>query len=306
MLRHLMTLRVFAEPEPETVKHTAASKLLLDRGTFLNTKFISHDTFQTAAVHLKALEKWGHETLAPNETAHNIAHNSDKPFFEWLRDEPKGAQDFADLMAYLFKSSARGHTSLLESYDWNKLGKITMVDVGGSSGHCSIAIAKVNPDMTFIVQDLPNIAAQSSDPATTIVPPELRDRITFQGHDMLEEQPVLADAYFMRMVLHDWPDDFCVKALANIAKAMARRQGSRLYIVDSVLPAPSELLTVLERPMRVADLQMTIIHNGMERQLDEWDALFRRGHQALAIQRVVRMPQSPHAIIELQLDEKLL
>lgn len=303
-LRQLMTLHVFDEPEPEFVAHTAASKRLLVRGVKLNNQFLVRETLKWAAFQVDAIDMWGNDSSDPTHTPHNLAFNTDKPVFEWLREDPVRAGEFAEIMEYLFKQNSRGHVRLMNSYDWAALGDATMVDVGGSSGHCSVIVAQANPHITCIVQDLPNVVARAGDPATTIVPPGLRDRITFKEHDLLQPQEVAADVYFMRMVLHDWPDAFCEKALAHTADAMARRgPGARLLIVDSILPTAGDWPAVLERPVRVADLQMNLAHGGKERQLDEWAALFRRGHPRLAIRRVVKDATSPLAILELHLTE---
>ncbi|TDZ14713.1 O-methyltransferase aurJ [Colletotrichum orbiculare MAFF 240422] len=300
-LRHLMTLRVFAEPAPEHVGHTAASKRLLARGVRLNNGFLCRETFKMAAFQVDAIDKWGHDSADADRTAHNMAHGTELPIFRYLRETSLRADDFGELMAYLFKSASRGHERLLGSYDWAALGAVTMVDVGGSTGHCSVVVARANPDMKFVVQDLPHVVASASNPATCTVPADLRGRITFQGHDMMQPQPVVADVYFMRMVLHDWSDPACEKALAQLAGAMERRPGSRLLVVDSILPPAGQWPTVVERPIRVADLQMGLVHNGKERQLDEWADLFRRGDARFFISRIVQQERSPLAIMEVML-----
>ncbi|TIC91227.1 O-methyltransferase bik3 [Colletotrichum higginsianum] len=188
-LRHLMTLRVFHESEPEHVTHSAASKTLLDSGVKLYNSFLCNETSKLAVFQTDAIEKWGHDCVEPDQTAHNIAHRTNKPIFQYLSENPARAADFGQLMRYLFKTAAIDSEMLLQSYNWSALGAATVVDVGGSTGHCSVFIAKTNPALSFIVQDLQHVIADASDPAKCVVPAEMSNRIVFQVHDMMDPQP---------------------------------------------------------------------------------------------------------------------
>ncbi|KAH9865611.1 hypothetical protein J1614_009196 [Plenodomus biglobosus] len=248
-----------------------------------------------------AIDKWGHDSAAVNQSAHNIGNNTDQDFFEYIRESSFRSEKFAELMSYLFKIASRGNERLLGLYDWASLGNCTMVDVGGSTGHCSVFVARCSPAINFIIQDLPLVVARSSDPETSTVPLDLQNRISFQAHNIMESQPVVAEVYFLRMILHDWSDPDCEKVFSHLAAAMEKKPGSRSLIVDSILPRPGTLPTVVERPMRAADLQMGLVFNGKERHYEEWESLLRRGHPLLAIKRVVQEDQGPMAIIEVSL-----
>lgn len=54
-----------------------------------------------------------------------------------------------------------------------------MEQVGGGNGHVSIAIAEKAPDLTFIVQDRPEVVAA----AEQQLPPDLKDRVQFKALD---------------------------------------------------------------------------------------------------------------------------
>jgi hypothetical protein len=73
-------------------------------------------------------------------------------------------------------------------------------------------LAKTYPELNLVVQDLPDVIAN------TVVPDECKDCIKFIAHDFFEEQqPVKgADVYFMCLVLMDWPDDKVVHAISSI------------------------------------------------------------------------------------------
>lgn len=78
---------------------------------------------------VKATEKWG-ETTAPNQTAYNIYHGTELPFFQHLKAQPQLGAGFEAFM----RSRAVSHTGssvehLLAAFDWESLGASTVVDV---------------------------------------------------------------------------------------------------------------------------------------------------------------------------------
>lgn len=120
--------------------------------------------------------------------------------------------------------------------------------VGGSRGHVSVAIAKAAPSMYFVVQDNPDILkAGEAD-----LPPELRPRFQFMPFDFFNPQQPLPNpektAYFLRLILHDWADPYCIKILRNLISAL--KNGSKVFISESILPPPGTVNRVLEKLAR--------------------------------------------------------
>jgi hypothetical protein len=85
---------------------------------------------------------------------------------------------------------------------------------------------------------------------------------------MFREVP-RADAYFMKMILHDWNDEECVKILSNIQKASP--SGGRIFIVEHVVPGP-------ETPhfAKLFDIHMMCALTGRERTEKEYAVLLER------------------------------
>lgn len=141
----------------------------------------------------------------------SLAHNTDKSVFEYMEAHPDKAKRFAGAMSSF--ASYRGHRPefLARGYPWASLGNKAVVDVGGSDGNYSIALAQSFPQLKFIVQDLPAVvtAVNSKRP----VPVGLEDRVTFMEHDMFTEQPVSADVYMFGFVFHDLPDKYVARIL---------------------------------------------------------------------------------------------
>lgn len=136
--------------------------------------------------------------------------------------------------------------SLVEGYSWKALGKGLVVDVGGSFGHCSYAIAATAPDLSFIVQDLDEVVQAAK---TGRVKAQEEGKIKFEAHDFFEPQPIKnADIYLLRLICHDHSDKYAAKILANIVSAMGPT--SRIIIMDGVLPPPGTLTRAEERKLR--------------------------------------------------------
>jgi hypothetical protein len=125
---------------------------------------------------------------------------------------------------------------LVDNYDFGALGKVTIVDVGGSHGQVAIAIAKRFPEVTCIVQDLPDTICGLQDH----IPGDLKGRILGMQHDFLTPQTVRgADVFLLRWILHDWSDKYCIEILRNLIPGL--KKGSKIIINDVVIPEPNQL-----------------------------------------------------------------
>ena len=61
----------------------------------------------------------------------------------------------------------------------------------------------------------------------------LQDRCKYIKGDMFEQVPS-ADLYLMKMILHDWNDDECIKILSNIHKSASDK--SKVFIIEHIVP----------------------------------------------------------------------
>jgi hypothetical protein len=69
------------------------------------------------------------------------------------------------------------------------------------------------------------------------------------AHDFFEEQPVKgADVYYYRWTLHNWSDKYCIKTLKALSPAL--KKGSRVLIMDVVMPPPGILPNDVDRKLR--------------------------------------------------------
>ncbi|PNH47456.1 hypothetical protein VD0004_g823 [Verticillium dahliae] len=178
----------------------------------------------------------------------------------------------------------------LHDFPWASLGAATVVDVGGGVGGFCLQLSHLYPDLKFVLQDRgPAIVKAQNEVWPRENPAALAaGRIQFVAHDFFEKNPVPeADVYWLRYVLHDWSDDYCVRILSGIRQSMGPR--SRILICDQVMntthgcsdlpPAPEPLLPnwgYYTRYSHQRDLAMMAIINGIERKPDEFRELVER------------------------------
>jgi hypothetical protein len=144
--------------------------------------------------------------------------------------------------------------------------RVFIVDIGGGNGGAMKEIREAYPALKgkIIVQDLARVV-DNVPPGS--LPPELD--IHHQVHDFWTPQPIRnATVFFMKRVLHDWPDDLCKKLLRHVVDAMA--PDSRLLIGDTVMPD-----RVQREDLYCYWMDMTMLtFAGMERSEADWRELF--------------------------------
>ena len=150
-------------------------------------------------------------------------------------------------MESMTSNPGQSPSHLANGYPWGALPSgATVVDMGGSKGHVSVAIAKKHPHLQFVVQDLPEVIREES--LGEDVDKSVRKRIAFMEHDFLTEQTVKGRVFLLRWVLHDWPDHYVVRILRNLRSVL--RKGDKVVVNDQIMPGPGVLNVVLEKQIR--------------------------------------------------------
>ncbi|KAJ5153184.1 uncharacterized protein N7482_009662 [Penicillium canariense] len=307
--RMAMTSGLFTEPIPNHIAHSPTSAMIASNPNLLLwSEFMTEVGIPTASAFADATQRWP-GSLSNTETAYNLAFDTPLPLFEHLKTLPTRTEQFAGYMKSVTNSEGTSLKHLVSGYDWAALPQDSVVvDVGGSTGHGSIAIAETFPDLRFIVQDLETNAdagRESLAKAENEAQKDLADRITFQAHDFFQDQPIVgADVYLLRMIIHDWSDDDSVRILSRIVKAMEpNKTKSTLVIMDSVLPLPGQLPATLERLLRLRDLTMRQVFNSRERAPEEWSALMARVDPSLKLVRTAKPFGSVLSVMEWKLED---
>ena len=245
ILRMAMTSNYFYEPRPGYVAHTAGSKLLLDPHINDTVGYIMDETFPSAGRIGATVEKFG-TSEERNASCWNVAHGVDLPLFEFLETNPVRMTRFLGHMESLGGTEGYNIKHLLAGYDWRGLGAGTVVDIGGSVGHASFAIAEVAPELKFVVQDLENVITGVKD---RVKNRKNIERISFEVNDFFEMQPVKdAEVYLLRFICHDYSDNYSAKILRNVVEAMGSK--SRIVVMDGITPLPRAMSNHEERKSR--------------------------------------------------------
>ncbi|KAL3451854.1 O-methyltransferase-domain-containing protein [Aspergillus insuetus] len=244
--------------------------------------------------------KWP-RSLSWAHTSYNFANDTELPFFEHLAQLPERKARLQGLMKAVSSLQKHNLKHTIAGFDWANLGEATVVDLGGSTGHVSIALAREFPSLKFVVQDLPEVIENvPSHLASLSDSTALASKITYLAHSFLTPQPIQGAAiYFLRMILHDWPTDNAIKILSHLVPALVKN--SRIIVMDSLLPDPGSVPLAKEMLLRVQDLTVLQNFNAGERALEDWRQIFARVEGGLEV-RAIRQPVgSTMAFIELGL-----
>jgi hypothetical protein len=178
--------------------------------------------------------------------------------FEYLKQNPAEAQIFNDAMTDL---STIESPAVADAYNFEGIRSI--VDVGGGHGLLLATILKKNAHMKGTLYEMPHVLEGAKNgPLKPIM-----DRCTFASGDMFSSVPAGADAYIMKYIIHDWPDDACVKILKACRKGV--NSGGKLLVVDNVILPGNDF-----SPGKFLDLQMLIFPSGCERTEKQFRQLF--------------------------------
>jgi hypothetical protein len=138
-----------------------------------------------------------------------------------------------------------------------------VVDLGGADGDFVLGLMEADPQLQGQVLELPHAVEGARSLAEKR---GLSARFSAIAGGFFQEIPS-ADLYLLKMIMHDWDDDQCVTILRNCRTAV--REGGRALVVEMVIGE----LGKPDFATRV-DMNMLNVTHGMEREFDEYDALF--------------------------------
>ncbi len=177
--------------------------------------------------------------------------------FEYMKQNPEEGRMFNDAMTAI---SMIDSPAVADAYDFG--GIHCIVDVGGGHGLLLATILKRNPHLKGTLYDMSHVVeGAKSGPLKPMM-----DRCTLASGDMFASVPAGADAYIMKHIIHDWPDDLCIQLLQGCRKGV--NPGGKLLVVDNVIETGNEFSSG-----KFLDLQMLIFPGGCERTENEFRTL---------------------------------
>ncbi|MGO8818648.1 MAG: methyltransferase [Terriglobia bacterium] len=196
-------------------------------------------------------------------------------FFTYLASHP---DDAAIFNAAMTQGVSWTTSVLLAAYDFSRFTRL--VDVGGGEGALLRDVLTATPGIRGVLFDLPTVVSG----ATEILTGDIAARCQVVGGDFFGSVPEGADAYILKGVIHDWPDEDAVKILRNIRRAI--RSDGTLLLIEGLVDSA-------ESPAGFSELLMLVI-GGRERTAEEFRSLLAAA--GFTVTRVI--PTGRSSVIE--------
>ncbi|OAA59250.1 Cytochrome P450 [Akanthomyces lecanii RCEF 1005] len=235
-LRALCNIHIFREVAPDVFQNNELSLLLQSESKRALVGLCAEESRLASCKMWEALTEPGYkDSKASNMAAFNIAYETDLNIFQyWEKLRP----DLGERGARAFSGKGFNEKQYLSLYPWAEEADGTLVvDVGGGVGGATLPIVTAFANLILLVQDLPETEAKFIKHLETNHPTVAQTkRASFQAQDFFQVNATKkAPIYFLRHVIHDWPESEAVRLLKNLATAMA--DSSKILICEHmVLP----------------------------------------------------------------------
>ena len=225
-------------------------------------------------------EHWSNVTTAIRTRRSVVPEMRGKPIFDYLSGEKELDENFNEAMTNI---SELAIPSVIAGYDFSRYG--TIVDVAGGRGRLLAAILNATPQARGILFDQPHVVADA--------PPLLKqhrvaDRVKLVEGSFFENVAEGGDAYVLKHIIHDWPDDQALQILRNVRKAAGL--GKHVLLVEMVLPGHDR-----DFVGNWLDLEILVEFDARERTAAGYAQLL--GRAGFRMTRVVETV-SPYSVVE--------
>jgi hypothetical protein len=226
-------------------------------------------------------QAWGH-LLHSVQTGENAFQNlNGKDVWQFRAEHPEYGATFDRAMTQL---SAGNAEAVIRAYDFSRFRHI--VDVGGGQGFMLAAILRAHHHIRGTLFDQPDVVAGAK---AVLVEGDVIDRCNVVGGSFFEMVPEGADAYLMRVVIHDWEDGEAIAILKVCRRTMP--ENAKLLLIERLVGPPNEMPAT-----KFVDLNMLVSPGGRERTREEFSDLFAKSGFKLSSV----FPAGTHNVIEAQ------
>ena len=203
-----------------------------------------------------------------------------KQSFDYFAEQPELAELFNRTMTSISELTTG---PVVAGYDFGIYP--TIVDVGGGHGHMLAAILAAAPSSRGVLYDLPRVVATAPN---LLREHKVADRVRIAEGSFFDAVPGGADAYVLKNILHDWPDEQAVQILRSVRAAAGPR--STVLLVELIIPNHDR-----DFPGKWADLEMLLNLGSRERTAAEYRGLLSQA--GLRMTRVLQTA-SPLSVVE--------
>ena len=251
LLRVLACLEIFTEVEPELFAQTELSEALrfdLPGSVGYLAKMYGQEW---------QLKAWEHLEYSLRTSKAAVDHVYGTDIWTYFSRHPEQGEIFNQAIATF---SENNNTLLAQSYDFSTF--TTLVDIGGGQGTFLTTILSLNPELHGILFDLPEVVESARAKITSA----FHDRLRLVGGSFFTTVPEGGDAYMMKMILHNWTDQDCIRILENCRRVMKPER--KLLLFEPLIQPESG------RETKLFDLLMLVNFAGRERTTEEFAYLF--------------------------------
>ena len=276
-----------AEPLARLLDGCAALQLLHKRdGVYENTAVAETYLYQHSPHSMSGYVRysdqalypmWGNLAGAVREGTPRWSQNfgMDGPIFSAFFRTPEAMHDF--LMG-MHGFGMLTSPALAAAFDLGRFRRL--VDLGGATGHLTIAACERYPELRGVVFDLPQAGAIARE---LVARSPAAARIEVVSGDFFADQLPDADLYYVGRILHDWSEEKIDRLLARIRQRLpsggALLIGEKLLAEDGVGPLAANMQS----------LNMLVVTEGRERSLGE----YRESADARGLPQRGRTPHRP-------------
>jgi hypothetical protein len=272
LMRALAAVGIFEEHAQRKFSHTGLGEYLRsDHPTSIRdwAVWIGQESFWGA---------WGNLTIGVRTGKNVFPQIYGKNVWEYRSERPELSAKFDRAMQAISRFGMR----VLNAYDFS--GFAVIADVGGGNGALLTAILEKNPGVRGILFDQPHVVSDGLLKAAGV-----SDRCEIIGGSFFDAVPSGADAYIMKHIIHDWPDEDSVAILTKCRKAM--RDGTRLLLIERIVGPPNT-----DPQAKFSDLNMLVGPGGLERTEDEYASLLNAA--GFRLSKVVPTQPGADCVIE--------
>ncbi|MDA3664748.1 methyltransferase [Mycobacterium xenopi] len=194
-----------------------------------------------------------------------------KASFDYFAEQPEHADLFNQTMTSISELTT---APVVAGYDFSAYS--TIVDVGGGQGQLLAAILAATPGSRGILYDLPWVVAGAP---KLLRERDVADRACVAEGSFFDSVPGGGNAYILKNIIHDWPDDQAVHILRNVRAVAA--PGTTVLLIELVIPEHDR-----DFPGKWADLEMLLNLGSRERTAAEYRELLSQA--GFRMTRVVR------------------
>jgi C-methyltransferase len=203
-----------------------------------------------------------------------------KESFDYFAEDPEHSELFNQTMTSISELTV---SPVVAGYDFSAYP--TIVDVGGGHGTLLAAILAAAPASRGVLYDLPRVVANAP---SLLREQKVADRVRIAEGSFFDSVPGGGDAYVLKNIIHDWPDEKAVQILRNVRAAAGPR--APVLLVEFVIPKHDR-----DFAGKWVDLEMLLNLSARERTAAEYRDLISQA--GFRMTRIVQTA-SPLSVVE--------